>query len=402
MKAAEARSRRTDSGEPRLIRARHSARFGDGLLTGKSELVVSNASRRPGTLLLEPWSPAILASPKTGAAVGSLASGKTALWIDPPTGATNESTITLEWELRARPDSRGRLFALALPGDETSSLTLDAPKGSAPSGPSGHREGPVRRADADRELWRFHGRISACELRLVDLGAKQDESNQPHVWVGGPTRIDLGATGGEDARTVNFTTDWTVQMAPGETDAFSVELGAGLELLGVVGPTVREFQLDPRTEQGTMRVSVTLARAPTRPRKSSSSAMRAPLEGTWTVPSIRPLHPAVWTGGATSIALDASTRCGRVRERDGRRIPPSSTDADSASQLVFESMAPGPVADLTFRDSAPCRPTSFADACWRVRRRRGSNAISRGWDRAAPPRSTRWSFPRTGFSTASR
>jgi hypothetical protein len=132
VRAAEERSRGPDSGRPRLIRARHSARFGEGLLTGKSELVVSNASRRPAGLPLEPWSPAILAGPETGAAVGSLISGRTALWLDPPTDAANELTITLEWELRARPNSRGRLFALALPGDETSSLTLDAPKGSAP------------------------------------------------------------------------------------------------------------------------------------------------------------------------------------------------------------------------------------------------------------------------------
>ena len=101
-------------------------------------------------LPLKPWSPAILASPKSGATVGSLVSGETALWLDPPTDATGESTITLDWELRARPGSRGHVFAMALPGDDTSSLTLDVPKGSTPSGPSGHREGPVAAAATDR------------------------------------------------------------------------------------------------------------------------------------------------------------------------------------------------------------------------------------------------------------
>ena len=84
--------------------------------------------------------------------------------------------------------------------------------------------------------------------------------------------------------------------------------------------------------------------------------VRAPAEGTWTVPSIRPLRPAVWTGGATSIALDALHAVRACRERDGRRIPPSSTDPNSAAQLVFESIAPGPVADLTFRKAAPSSP----------------------------------------------
>ncbi|APW64015.1 hypothetical protein [Paludisphaera borealis] len=359
VKTAEERVRRSDSGQPRLVRARHSARFSAGLLNGRSELVIANASQGSAMLPLEPWSPALLADVKSGATIGALSSGKTALWLEPPksTDATSETTITLEWELRARPDSRGRLFALALPGDETSSLTLDAPKGWAPSGPSGRREGPVAGPGTDRELWRFHGRPAECELRLVDLEEKKDESNQPHVWVGGPTRIDLGAGGGKEARTVNFTTAWSVQTDSSETREFSAELAPELELLGVVGPNVREFHLDPRTEQGASRVTVTLAgNSQTVSTVEFQAHVRAPVEGTWTVPSIRPLPPAVWTGGATSITLDEFHTVRACRERDGRRIPPSSADPQSAAQLVFESFAPGPVADLTFRGAGTETP----------------------------------------------
>lgn len=353
LKAAEAGTRERARGGPRLIRARHSARFSSGLLRGSSELVVVESSGERSALSLEPWSPAILAdAAEPGATVGASVAGETILWLEPATEPSLERTIKLEWELRARPGSRGRDFALDLPGDATSILTLDAPRGWEPSGPSGQRLGPPRATDADRETWRFLGRVGRLDLRFVNLSEKRDSENPPHLWVSGPTRIDLRTDGDSTPNPANWTTEWTVQADAPELREFSATLDPGIELLGVDGPNVQAFRLDP--DPATRRVTVVLAGS-----AQASSVVRfearapIPTEGTWSAPAIHPERPVIWTGGTTTIVLDDRLVVRDCRERDGRRVPPRSSDPEAATELVFESVAPGSAAELTFRPAGP-------------------------------------------------
>ena len=347
LKSAAERTRERAEGGPRLIRARHAARFSAGLIRGRSELVVAGASGEGSTLSLEPWSPAILTAAKPGATVGASAAGEAVLLLDSPAESPGERTVQLEWELRARPDSRGRRFALDLPGDATSTLILDAPRGWEPSGPPGRRLGPFPGTDADRETWRFHGRMGRLDLRLVNLAEKGESENPPHVWVNGPTRIDLDSDADSTPNPANWTTEWTIQADDAELREFSVTLDPGLELLDVDGPNVQAFRLDP--DPSARRVTVVLAgsaRVPSVVRFQARAGV--PAEGTWSAPAIRPERPAVWTGGTTTIILDENLVVRECRERDGRRIPSPSSDPTAAAELVFEAVAPGSVAELTF------------------------------------------------------
>src|SRR5262249_45768576 len=48
------------TGSPRLIRARHRARWESGVLHGRSELVIGGGPAGPVEFPLEPWTPAVL------------------------------------------------------------------------------------------------------------------------------------------------------------------------------------------------------------------------------------------------------------------------------------------------------------------------------------------------------
>ena len=69
---------------PRLIRARHQARWDAGVLIGRSELVVQHSGSDGGSSIvaLEPWTPAILSSGPKEVLAGALDSGKAALGLD--------------------------------------------------------------------------------------------------------------------------------------------------------------------------------------------------------------------------------------------------------------------------------------------------------------------------------
>src|SRR5262249_42928189 len=130
----------------RLIAARHFARWDpeDGLLNGRSELVVEVPVDGPAELLLSPWTPAIDLGgrepgggvPGGGGPLGGLADGRTVIRID--TG--EPPTIALRWQLRARPGSRGHGFSLGLPATEAASLELDLPDGWIPETSTGVRQ----------------------------------------------------------------------------------------------------------------------------------------------------------------------------------------------------------------------------------------------------------------------
>ena len=59
-RAIEGSSRQRTAQPPRLIRARHHARWNAGVLSGRTELVIEAARSGPADFVLEPWTPAIL------------------------------------------------------------------------------------------------------------------------------------------------------------------------------------------------------------------------------------------------------------------------------------------------------------------------------------------------------
>ena len=66
---------------PRLIRARHRARWDSGLLRGRSELVVGTGRPGRSEFPLEPWTPAILVQAGAAPAVGARDSGGAVLRV---------------------------------------------------------------------------------------------------------------------------------------------------------------------------------------------------------------------------------------------------------------------------------------------------------------------------------
>ena len=227
---------------PRLIRARHHARWNAGVLTGGSELVAELPDSKPAALALDPWTPMVLDRPGERPIVGALASGQTVLWLEPPTLSPRNMVVNLDWELRARSESAGRNFALGLPGDETSVLTLELPEGWIPIGPEGFREGPSPLSRAGFQTWRFRGRPGLSNLRLIDTHAGLAAASRAITWVGGPraslrARASLPMPGSG-----NWKTDWSVQVDPRGLMQFTAVLDPGLELLDVTGPEVKEYQ----------------------------------------------------------------------------------------------------------------------------------------------------------------
>src|SRR5262245_25631451 len=121
---------------PRLIRARHRARWESGLLRGRTELVVSAGPGGPVEFPLEPWSPAIVEGAEPAPAVRARDSGTAVLRVDPSPG---ERVLKVEWEQQPRPLSHGRGFLLALPADPTTVLELELPTGWSASSQRGIR-----------------------------------------------------------------------------------------------------------------------------------------------------------------------------------------------------------------------------------------------------------------------
>jgi hypothetical protein len=345
--ATRAASRGSTPVKPRLVRAHHRARWNAGVLSGVSELVAEVPASAARILSLDPWTPVVLSHPSDRVTVGASASGTTVIWLDPTATAAGGKGVSLEWQLRARPDSEGRSFALGLPGDETSILTLELPAGWMPLGPEGLRQGPLPPSASKLQTWRFYGRPGMTNLELSDSRQGPIQTEGPRTWVSGPTRVFLGSSADTDPPAANWTTDWSVQAGPRGAIRFMVELDPGLELLGVSGPEVREFQIE-KVGQST-RVQVVLAGHSQVPMQVRFEARaRVPLEGRWSVPAIRPLD-AIWTGGTTTIVLDPTHVIQDCHERAGRRIPAQGSDTSGADLLVFEASSPRSVADLDFR-----------------------------------------------------
>ncbi len=323
---------------PRLLRARHFARWEAGVLIGRSELDVEPAEVGPAELQLAPWTPAIdpAASPDVDVRIHD--SGQTGLWIAPRQG----TTIALNWQLRARSGSRARGFSLGLPSVPISLLELDLPAGWSPDGLAGVRQGPHPSA-LGRHTWRIEGPGGSADLRLLELSGEGLARQTTPIWVSGPTRIDLA----ESAPRPNWRADWTVDAEPRGPRRFAIELDPGLDLIELTGPSVDEYQAEVQGSR--TRVAIKLKDNEPGPAQIVVRALaHAPFQGAWTIPAARPAG-ALWTGGTTTVSLDASRVVTECRERAGRRVLPRAGERSDSRQFVFEANAPEPVADLVFR-----------------------------------------------------
>lgn len=325
---------------PRPLKARHSARWESGRLIGRTELTVEapEASAGPSLILLEPWSPALVDRGSGSKSLRATSDGRLALKVEP---ADAPSKVEFEWTLRARPGSDGRAFALDLPGVDVSSLALDLPAGLVPEASAGPRVGPEPVEAPGRASWRFEAARGPVDLRFRDLSEKAARSGSPCLWLEGTTTIDL-ASG-----PVNWRADWTLDESPGAPRTLAIGLDPGLEVVDVSGPRVAAFRVEP--EGVGSKVSIRLDGE-----GSGASALliraicQVPSEGTWALPSARPLD-ATWTGGRLLVRLDAGRVLQSCVERSGRRVPPGPEDLEGAD-LTFESAGGlGPVADLAFR-----------------------------------------------------
>jgi len=327
---------------PRLIRARHHARWNSGVLSGRTELVIEAASSGPADFELDPWTPAILPMARTAKVVGARDSGKPSLWID----QAPSQTIVLEWELQPRSHSRGRNFTLALPGEDTTVLGLEVPKDWVPSSRRGRRRGPLASTNATLNLWEIEAESGRIDVHLHDPG-HGDSLVATNPWISGTTQIDLRRTTDRSRGLVNWTANWRVELDPRNPKPLEIELDPGLELIDVQGPAVRGY----RSERAgaAMRLAVTLDGD-----LKSSTELRflahaqVPSEGPWTIPALRPLN-ATWTGGSTIVTLDEFHVLQECREKAGRRIVGGPRNSSAPTRVVFESESPRSAADLVFR-----------------------------------------------------
>ncbi len=265
---------------PRLIRARHHASVSSGVLIGRSELILEPSRAGPGEYVLEPWTPAIVATSLTANVVGARSDGKPTLWID----QGPNQTIHLEWELQARTYSRGRGFVLRLPGGETSVLSLEIPKDWEPSSRWGKRRGPLTAEGPARNLWEIDAELGRIDLHIYDPGGSGQCSVAPIPWLTSATEIDLRGRKVRARGVANWTTVWQVALDPRNARRLEVDLDLGLDVIDVSGPKVKGYRVQ---RQGpTNRLEVALEGE-----RDSSTEVRilahvnVPIEGPWTIPA---------------------------------------------------------------------------------------------------------------------
>ncbi len=325
--------------EARLLHSKHSARWDDGVLIGRSELIVRVPDSGRGRLILDPWSPAI--DPRAEAAQTDNA-GRTSLRIDSAHRDDESTTVVVDWQLASRPGSRGRKFALSLPDHGTGELTLDLPPGLEPEGAPGFRSGPTTVGNLAR--WSFSGSPGSCDLVLIDARPDVDPDDASRLWVDGPTRVDVNDA---DA---SWTLDWSVSGGPRAPRQLMISLDPGLDLVSVTGTGVDDFQGEPAPDRST-RLTIRLNNGPggqIASRITVRALARVPLDGRWIIPAARPVN-ALWAGGTTTARIAPTRVVDGLRTMAGQRIasPPGESSEDHRFDFAGERAAP--VAELTFR-----------------------------------------------------
>ena len=331
------------AGPPRMIRATHHARLRSGILVGRSEVVIESARSGAADFVLEPWTPAILATPQVAQILGARDSGKTSLWID----QAPSQTIVLEWELQPRAGKGGRSFSLALPGNETTVLTLELPRNWVPSCRRGIRRGPEQGREAsDEDRWEVEPEEGRIDVQIYEA-ARGETLVQPSRWLTGSTEIDLRRSADRGGGLVNWRAELRVELDPRNPGPLEIELDSGLELIDVLGPAVRGYHTERLGTSSRLYVNLDGGLE-----SSIALGLRAhaqvPSEGNWMIPGLRAKN-AVWTGGTTTVYLDEFHVLKECREISGRRTFPSSRETVSVDRLDFESGSSRSVAQLVFR-----------------------------------------------------
>ncbi len=239
---------------PRLIRARHRARWDSGLLRGRSELVIGAVPAGPAEFPLEPWTPAILVGPGGAPAVGARDTGAAVLRVE---ASPREQAVRLDWELQPRPHSRGRGFSLGLPADATTVLVLELPRGWVASSQRGVRRGPLPAEDPSLALWEIDGESGRFDIELRDPRDLGKVGAGSGAWMSATTEVDLRRTADQAGTMINWTADCRLELDPRHPGRMVVELDPGLELIDVQGAAVQGYRTErPGRET---RVTVTLA-----------------------------------------------------------------------------------------------------------------------------------------------
>ncbi len=320
---------------PRLVRARHRARWDGALLVGKSDLVIEPTSRGAADFPLAPWTPAIVAGAATGS-LGTGATGAASLRIEP--GASR--AISLDWELRPRAVASARLLTLVLPAEPTTELELELPIAWSPRCRKGVLRGPIKSEKADLSAWRVDGELGGIDVRVY-LDAAGEPVAATRSWVSSSTELDLRKPVGSGARLANWKTTWSVELDPNNPTTLEALVDPRLELLSVTGSALRGYRAT-RAAAGTL-VQATLVGPVARIEFSAGTVV--PASGRWPMPTIRPLQ-AVWTGGTATVLLDDASRSVGYRETSGREIHPAGDGSASGDRLVFEADSPDSVAEL--------------------------------------------------------
>ncbi len=316
----------------RIVRATHRVSWKAGQLIGRTTFDVHRNPARPESVPLAPWNLAIDSAEGADFQVRTTAAGTPSLWL--PSKGSDE--VVVGWKSVPGPSSSGRSFSLRLPRVEIAVLELDLPDDLVPEGfaadPTGHggAGGGVKR-------WRLGNASGAVEIRIVP-GSQVGGSERDWPWVSGPTTVDLGPS------SATWRAEWVVEPNP-VLRPIRVELSPGVEPVEVVGPGVASFQTGRLAG-----CAVVTVRFRPDVRGPTTITIRgiAPIRdgGGWTVPAARPLD-AVWTGGNTTVLVDATLGVTSARVLQGRRIPPRPGEPTGRTILAFEPVTPGPVAVLT-------------------------------------------------------
>jgi hypothetical protein len=349
--ATLAAQRRAATQAPRLIGAKHWATVRSGAIVGRSEFVIERARAEPGEFPLDPWTPAVTATPGKKGALGASDSGKTSLWVDQsPTQA-----FVIEWDLHPRALGKGRSFPLRLPGNETTFLALELPKEWVPI----CRRGTRRRANAasstgQMRAWEIQAENGEIDVQVYEP-APEASLLEGGIWLSEATSVDLRRSADRDAGLINWRTEWQIELDPRNPKPLEIEVDVGLELVDVQGSSVRGYQWD---RSGTARRLV----VELDPGLKTTSELvllghaRVPVEGAWVIPSLRPMN-ATWIGGTTTVILDENRVLAQCREMAGRRIFPVERGTPPLDRLEFESSSPHSVAELVLgrpTASVPC------------------------------------------------
>jgi hypothetical protein len=334
----EVRDSKTSHLAARLLRARHFARWNDGKLDGRSELVIQPARDAAAELFLEPWAAAVSAPSR----LRSTDDGRVSLVVEP---GDHPVTIEVPWQLSARPGTNGRKFRLGLPRAGLSEYRLELPDYLRPVGPPGICPG------SEPSTWLVpvedNGRHEPFDLFLVSKGPSSESSVESSIWSEGLTAIEIRRSG------ARWSHEAWIQGEPRLLSPLIFELDPGLEVTDVKGSLVENFQIQRNGHSSTVSVSLRADHTgTTETRLSFEGVPRIPLEGRW-LPRTVSVRNAIWRGERTRIHIDDSRIVESVKELGGRQVSPGALarQAQQAreSTLVFESHRAGFIAEIMLR-----------------------------------------------------